>query len=180
MDRPLTVYYSARLSREREGTLECAKNLRDMLNRSISVCYPYAGVGPSLAPLVNEPGLLSNLSASDLNPAAVELLRENISASYAEIECTDARTLHERNELCGKFDLLLVNIPHATLEHLPHLLPLLNDGGTVRGWAVIEEEDLQAAREVLANTLGKSVEIEVRRSYSATANLCRFESKIHH
>ena len=177
---PSTVYYSARLSREREGTLECAKNLRDMLNRSISVCDPYAGVGPSLAPLVNEPGLLSNLFASDLNPAAVELLRENISASYAEIECTDARTLHERNELCGKFDLLLVNIPHDTLEHLPHLLPLLNDGGTVRGWAVIEEEDLQAAREVLANTLGKSVEIEVRRSYSATANLCRFESKIHH
>ena len=67
-----------------------------------------------------------------------------------------------------------------TLEHLPHLLPLLNDGGTVRGWAVIEEEDFQAAREVLANTLGKSVEIEVRRSYSATANLCRFESKINH
>ena len=71
-----------------------------------------------------------------------------------------------------------MNIPHDTLEHLPDLLPLLNDGGTVRGWAVIEEEDLQDAQESLANILGESVEIEVRRSYSATANLCRFESKI--
>ena len=175
---PSTVYFSARLSREREGTLECAKKLRATLNRPISVCDPYAGVGPSLAPLVNEPDLLSKLFASDLNPAAVELLRENISADYVETECVDARTLHERSELCGKFDLLLVNIPHDTLEHLPDLLPLLNDGGTVRGWAVIEEEDLQDARESLANTLGESVEIEVRRSYSATANLCRFESKI--
>ena len=33
-----------------------------------------------------------------------------------------------------------------TLEHLPHLLPLLNDGGIVRGWAVIEDDDFRRER----------------------------------
>ena len=175
---PSTVYYSARLSHERQGTLECAKKLQAKLHRPISVCDPYAGVGPSLTPLLKEPGLLGDLYASDLNPAAVELLRENITTELATIECVDARTLHERSELCSKFDLLLVNIPHDTLEHLPKLTPLLNDGGTVRGWIVLEEEEFDSAQETLKKILGKAVEIDVRRSYSATANLCRFESKI--
>lgn len=173
---PSTVYYSARLSHEREGTLECAIKIRDKLGRPISVCDPYAGVGPSLIPLAKEPGLLHRLFASDLNPAAVELLRENLTTRIATIECQDARTLQKRPELCGKFDLLLVNIPHNTIEHLPKLMPLLNDGGVVRGWAVIEDEEFEAAKETLSQILGKPVELEVRRSYSATANLCRFES----
>ena len=175
---PAKVYYSARLSRERQGTLDCAKNLSEILKRPISVCDPYAGVGPSLAPLVKEPGLVSELFASDLNPQAIELPRENISTELATIECADARLLHQRSELHGKFDLLLVNIPHDTLEHLPTLMPLLNDGGVVRGWVVVEDENLEVATKTLQEIVGQAVEIEVRRSYSASANLCRFESKL--
>ena len=175
---PAKVYYSARLSRERQGTLDCAKNLSEILKRPISVCDPYAGVGPSLAPLVKEPGLVSELFASDLNPQAIELLRENISTELATIECADARLLHQRSELHGKFDLLLVNIPHDTLEHLPTLMPLLNEWGVVRGWVVVEDENLEVATKTLQEIVGQAVEIEVRRSYSASANLCRFESKL--
>lgn len=175
---PAKVYYSARLSREREGTLECAKKICKALKRPISVCDPYAGVGPSLAPLVKEPGLVSELFASDLNPQATELLRENISTDIATIDCADARLLHQRSELRGRFDLLLVNIPHDTLEHLPTLMPLLNDGGVVRGWVVVEDENLEVATKTLQEIVGQAVEIEARRSYSASANLCRFESKL--
>ena len=57
-------------------------------------------------------------------------------------------------------------------------MPLLNDGGVVRGWAVIEDEEFQAATKTLQEIVGQEVEIEVRRSYSASANLCRFESKV--
>ena len=127
---------------------------------------------------VNEPGLLSELFASDLNPQATDLLRENISTELATIECADARLLHQRSELRGKFDLLLVNIPHDTLEHLPTLMPLLNDGGVVRGWVVVEDENIEVATKTLQEIVGQAVEIEVRRSYSASANLCRFESKL--
>ena len=57
-------------------------------------------------------------------------------------------------------------------------MPLLNDGGVVRGWVVVEDENLEVATKTLQEIVGQAVEIEVRRSYSASANLCRFESKI--
>jgi len=174
---PATVYYSSRLSHEREGTLACAEKLRDEVGRPLVVCDPYAGVGPSLLPLISEPDLVGELFAGDLNPAAVEFLRENINYTSATIECTDARLLKDRPEMCGKFDLLLVNIPHDTLEHLPDLLPLVRMGGIIRGWAIIEQSDFQTSQQLLRDTLGSEATFESRRSYSASANLCRFEAR---
>ena len=173
---PSTVYYSSRLSHEREGTLESAKKLSGELGRPLAICDPYAGVGPSLLPLISEPDLVAELFAGDLNPDAVEFLHENINHSSATIECTDARLLKERPEMCNKYDLLLVNIPHDTLEHLPELLPLVRPNGIVRGWAVIEDSDFDNAQKQLCNILGQGAILEIRRSYSASANLCRFEA----
>jgi len=174
---PAEVYYSSRLSHEREGTLECAKKLRQELGHPLAICDPYAGVGPSLLPLITEPNLVGELFAGDLNPAAVELLRENISHPKATIECTDARELKTRPEMLERYDLLLVNIPHDTLTHLPALLPLVRPNGIVRGWAVIEDEEFESAQFQLCSTLNPEASFEIRRSYSATANLCRFEAR---
>jgi len=174
---PTAVYYSSRLSHEREGTLECAKKLRQELGRPLAICDPYAGVGPSLLPLVAEPDLLGDLFAGDLNPAAVELLRENISHPEAIIECIDARELKARPEMYQRYDLLLVNIPHNTLAHLPSLIPLVRPNGIVRGWAVIEDEEFESAQLQLCSILGPEASFEIRRSYSASANLCRFEAR---
>ena len=174
---PSTVYYSSRLSHEREGTLDCAKKLREELNRPLSICDPYAGVGPSLMPLISEPSLVGDLFAGDLNPDAVDFLRENISHPKATIECIDARLLKERPQMRERFDLLLVNIPHDSLEHLPSLTPLLRPNALVRGWAVIEDVEFQTAQSHLRSILGPQATIEIRRSYSATANLCRFEAR---
>ena len=174
---PATVYYSSRLSHEREGTLACAEKLRDEVRRPLAVCDPYAGVGPSLLPLISEPELVGELFAGDLNPAAVELLRENINHTSATIECTDARLLKDRPDMCEKYDLLLVNIPHNTLEHLPDLLPLVRTSGIIRGWAIIEQADFQRSQQLLRDTLGSEATLESRRSYSASANLCRFEAR---
>ena len=174
---PSTVYYSSRLSHEREGTLACAVKLREELGRPLSICDPYAGVGPSLMPLISEPELVGELFAGDLNPAAVELLQENINHPTATIECTDARLLKNRSEMRDNFDLLLVNIPHDTLNHLPALLPLVRDNGIIRGWAIIEQSDFPEAQNHLREILGADTILEIRRSYSATANLCRFEAR---
>jgi len=173
---PATVYYSSRLSHEREGTLACAKKLRDEVGRPLTVCDPYAGVGPSLLPLISASNLVDELFAGDLNPAAVEFLRENINHTSATIECTDARSLKDRPEMCGKFDLLLVNIPHDTLKHLPDLLPLVRSGGIIRGWAIIEHSDFEAVQQHLKATLGSDAILDRRRSYSASADLCKFEA----
>ncbi|MEE2747981.1 MAG: hypothetical protein VX473_05905 [Candidatus Thermoplasmatota archaeon] len=174
---PATVYYSSRLSHEREGTLECAKNLSLELGRPLKICDPYAGVGPSLIPLLSEPDLVGELFAGDLNPSAVEFLKENITFPDAIIECSDARDLKNRPELIERFDLLLVNIPHDTLDHLPTLLPLVRPNGIIRGWAVIEDDQFESAQEQLRRDVNPMAYFEIRRSYSATANLCRFETR---
>jgi len=174
---PSKVYFSTRLSHEREGTIECATILRETIGRPLAICDPYAGVGPSILPLISIPGLVGELFAADLNPSAVEILRENIDFPTAAIECTDARHLKTRPEMCDKFDLLLVNIPHDSLKHLESLMPLVRGGGTVRGWAVIEDDDFENAGKHLRDIFGNMYTIEIRRSYSATANLCRFEGQ---
>ena len=174
---PSTVYYSSKLHHERDRTLDCAKRLRDELGRPLTVCDPYAGVGPSLLPLICEPELVGDLFAGDLNPAAVEFLRENLTHPSAIIECTDARGLKDRSEMRGKYDLLLVNIPHDAIEHLPDLLPLVRTTGMIRGWAIIEQSDFQEAQQHLRNLLGPETILETRRSYSASADLCRFEAR---
>ncbi len=174
---PATVYYSSRLSHEREGTLECAIKLHRELARPLSICDPYAGVGPSLKPLVSESGLVGELFAGDLNPAAVEFLRENISHPGATLECVNALELKGRPEMCEHYDLLLVNIPHDSLEHLPHLMPLLRPEGIVRGWAIVEDTEFENTKQHLHNLMGGEVNLEIRRSYSAFANLCRFEGR---
>ena len=174
---PSTVYYSSRLSHEREGTLDCAKKLSQELGRPISVCDPYAGVGPSLMPLVSKSGLVGELFAGDLNPSAVEFLHENISHPAATIECADARDLRNREEMCDNYDLLLVNIPHDSLTHMSDLLPLLRVNGVMRGWAIVEDTDFEKANEQLHSLFGQEAKLEIRRSYSATANLCRFEAQ---
>jgi|TARA_B100001750_G_scaffold245678_1_gene265916 tRNA G37 N-methylase Trm5 len=174
---PSTVYYSSKLHHERERTLDRAKELRDELGRPLTVCDPYAGVGPSLLPLISEPELVGELFAGDLNPAAVEFLRENLTHPSATIECTDARGLKDRSEMRGKYDLLLVNIPHDAIEHLPDLLPLVRTTGMIRGWAIIEQSDFQEAQQHLRDLLGPEAILETRRSYSASADLCRFEAR---
>lgn len=178
---PAEVYYSARLGTERAGTLDCAARLQAKLGRPLAICDPYAGVGPSLMPLLATAGLVGDLFAGDLNPAAVALLAENVNHPEAVLEVADARSLASREELQGRFDLLLVNIPHDTLAHLPQLLPLLREPSeeapvVVRGWAVVAHDAFDDAQRRLHELLGAECVLESRRSYAADTDLCRFEA----
>ena len=105
-----------------------------------------------------EPELVKGYRAGDLNPDAVELLNDNLAylegrrkkidgspcqpLSPATTVCQDATLWSTNPELRETFDLLLVNLPHDSIAHLPSLLPLLRrDGMTLlRGWAIIERE----------------------------------------
>ena len=133
IDDPRKAYYSPRHSNERLGTLKAAIKLSEKLDRPLYVADPYAGVGPSIVPLICEKNLVNEIYVSDINPQAVELLKENIEKhstnpfeEFAKIEVEDARNLLQKESLIGKFDLLLVNIPHDSLEHLQYLFPLLS------------------------------------------------------
>ena len=178
------VYFSARLSNERIGTLESAMELREHLGRELIVADPYAGVGPSMAALLSQPELVKGYRAGDLNPDAVELLNDNLAylegrrknidgtpcqpLSPAETVCQDATLWSSNPELRETFDLLLVNLPHDSISHLPAVLPLLRrDGMTLlRGWAIIERENQENNK----NNIIKAIVSDDRTIESFTFN----------
>ena len=194
---PQKAYYSPRLSNERMGTLDTAINLAKKLERPLNIIDPYAGAGPSIIPLICEKGLVNKIYASDINPQAVNLLKENIEKhtkkkfnqddeieDYAKIEVVDARTLSKQNTLFGKFDMILVNIPHSSLEHLHNLFSLLSFDkvSLIRGWALINDTETTKFKAEINqqirdfnNELDTKIIIERLKSYSVDSIFVRFE-----
>ncbi len=194
------VYFSARLSNERTGTLQSAKKLKQRLARPLIVADPYAGVGPSMGALLSEPELIEGYHAGDLNPDAVELLQINLTylgnrrktevgepappLTHSTVMCADATQWKTNPHLCNSCDLLLVNLPHDSVEHLPHLLPLLRRGQTslLRGWAIIEraneasEKNKIAAAIIDAGGTIESLEFEEVKGFSASKSFMCFEA----
>ena len=111
---------------------------------------------------------VDRIFASDLNPSAALLLAKNLPNRYTE--CRDALTLHEELPQCC--DLLLVNLPHNTLEHLEHVIPLLKSGHLVclRGWAIVSTDRMNEVEKQVRNSLKdckiQNISIESSKSYS--------------
>ena len=189
---PTEAYFSSRLSNERRGNLISAIELANQLNRKITVCDPYAGVGPSLANLLCEDGLVGTILAGDLNPKAVNLLEQNIDhylkKSSAEInrivKCQDARIWAKDSEYQHTVDFLLVNLPHQTIDHLEDLLPLMKrkTPSLIRGWAIIDRDDLSGVKDKLSNLFLRhgvtNLQFDCReiKGFSATKIFVRIES----
>ena len=174
---PGSVYYSPRLATERLETVGVAKRLAKKLGRRISVCDPYAGVGPALIPLAKSSEYVENIFANDLNPHAAELLQLNLPNCV--IKCLDARKLSEDlGECC---DLLLVNLPHETIDHIPYLIGLLNKGHEVviRGWAILDSEQVATAERKIREDLNQfrilSLELTPKKSYSSSISYVSIE-----
>ena len=194
------VYFSARLSNERTATLESAKKLKQRLARPLIVADPYAGVGPSMGALLSEPDLIEGYHAGDLNPDAVALLQTNLTylgnrrktevgepapaLAPSTVICADATQWKTNPHLCNSSDLLLVNLPHDSVEHLPHLLPLLRRGQTslLRGWAIIERANEASEKKKIAVAILEaggtieSLEFEEVKGFSASKSFMCFEA----
>ena len=193
------VYFSARLANERLETLATAKRLATRLDRGIVVADPYAGVGPSMGALLGEADLLTGYHAGDLNPDAVELLSANLAHLAAKrktidgndapmihpatVVCSDATTWADDETLKGSCDLLLVNLPHDSIEHLPLVLPLLrsNQTSVLRGWAIVEralEAESQQRIEAAITQAGARIEtivLDEVKGFSASKSFMCFE-----
>ena len=157
---PGEVYYSARLAHQRKKTHDEVRAFRQRINRPVVVADPYAGVGPSFVLLLKDTDLLQGYLAGDLNPKAVDLMRQNIARwtrkittefNPATVVCKDARMWKDEPELRGKADVVLVNLPHDSFEHLPDLFPLFvpHGEGLLRGWAIIERTSIDTRVEQL-------------------------------
>ncbi len=198
---PNKAYFSTKLQSERLETLALARELRGLLGRPLRVCDPFCGVGPSLAILLSEPGLVSDVLASDLNPDAIELLMDNfrrwddrrypiepapISRIYDDriIGVADAMQLQANPEFTGMWDLLIVNLPHRTLDILHSLVPLLDreSPSMVRGRVIVPEDEIDYANQSISRDLPDSLEgypeptLTIKRDYSSKLRLCSFQA----
>ncbi len=189
---PAKAYFSSRLSTEREGNVFAAKQLANLLNRPITISDPYAGVGPALPSLIATEGLVEAIFAGDLNPDAVELLRYNLESlvnksNYTfgnQVMCMDARQWQNNENLTNSTDLLLVNLPHDTIEHLVDLFPLMRKGAKslIRGWAIIERQDIDAVKQMIETKLTQHGAREISltckeiKGFSASKIFIRIES----
>ena len=118
-------------------TFESVSSFREKKGRPLVIADPYAGVGPSMALLYTEADIVSKAYVNDMNPEATPLLKANMEQFHAKrksngmyiIDCKDARKLVEENpEIIGCADVLLVNLPHDGISHLPNLVAILSDG----------------------------------------------------
>ena len=200
---PSRAYFSTKLQSERLETLSLAKELHSLLGRPIRVCDPFCGVGPALAALLSEPGLVGDVLAADLNPDAVEMLLDNLRrwdrrdypsepSPIARIHedrlvgVADAIELAGDADITGDWDLVLVNLPHRTLELLPLLVPLLDRSSPsmVRGRVVAAESDIDAANAAIRSALPVRLKgtpepaLRIKRDYNSTLRLCSFEAWI--
>ncbi len=186
---PCKAYYSSRLANEREKTVSSATKLRMELGRPLYVADPYCGVGPAIIQLARKPQLVKDFLAVDINPGAAKLLQQNLdinqiaTSKQFPVGQGDALTLKDNPELLGKFDILLMNLPHETIEHLPKLLPLLNQNNKtlLKGWVVLEESQIPNAENRIHEAIkemkpSSHPKLEIRRQYNSTKVLTRFES----
>ena len=198
---PTKAYFSTKLQTERIETYILAKKLRKILRRPISVCDPFCGVGPALAPLLREEDLVEKVLACDLNPQAITLLFENLTKwdkrkypNYAKnisklyqdriVGCEDATNLMHNQDYFGTWDLLILNIPHLAIEFLPKLIPLLrkNSPTLIRGRVIVSESEIQSTNKKLREILPHKLEghqepaLKIKRDYSSTLRLCSFNA----
>lgn len=198
---PREVYYSGKLENERLETTRKLLHFRDEINRPLAVCDLYCGVGPNLAHLLSHHGLTGSILANDLNPACIPYLFRNLSPlkslSVSEIDGIlqvteeiqvanmDALVLASDRNQHGCWDVLFVNLPHDSLEHLPHLIHLLRKDtpSIIRGWSILPTDELSTLSDrlfsILPNRCSHSdISFKVRKQYGATKSMVGFWIRI--
>ena len=181
---PKVAYYPTKLQTERLETLSLAKKLSNELNRPLDICDPFCGVGPALSSAVEL--LFENLKRWDKReyPTKSEKLQQYYDDRIVGL--ADATKLSSNPLYSGKWDLVLVNLPHRTIEFLPTLIPLLNRRNTslIRGRVIVAESEISLVNEKINQILppiapGKPLpELKIKRDYSSSLRLCSFEAWI--
>ena len=167
------AYFSPRLGSERLRVTE-------QVAPGETVADPFAGVGP-YAILIARRRSPRKVIASDANPVAVDLLRQNVAANRAErveVREGDARDVLRS---VAPVDRIILDLPHSAMEFLPDALAALGRRGTVHIYAILgdaDREDREGAIRAAVAKSGRKVEtlaVHVVRAYSPTQHHIAFD-----
>jgi tRNA (guanine37-N1)-methyltransferase len=158
------VYFSPRLATERHRVAEQAREGERVFDM-------FAGVGPFAVPLAMRG---ADAVGVDLNPAAVEYLRENAARNGVADRVTaiegDIRDVAA--DYRGWADRIVMNLPHSADEFLDTAVVLAGEDGVVHYYDIQHESDpfgpgVAAIRDAATPEYDVAVETErVVRSYA--------------
>ncbi len=165
------VYFSPRLARERKRVADLVLD-----NDNETILDMFAGVGP-FSIMIARHCKPREIHAIDINPDAVEYLERNIALNKVggiSHYLGDARSV-----ICGlpNADRIIMNLPHSAIDFLGTALDVLQPGGIIHLYSIVENEELNEFSDrviELAMGFGHEVKIEHTRmvhTYSPTSGL---------
>ncbi|MCX6650642.1 MAG: class I SAM-dependent methyltransferase family protein [Methanomassiliicoccales archaeon] len=166
---PRKAYFNSRLANER-------RRVASLVTDGEVVVDMFSGVGPFAIMIARnaKPGLVY---AIDLNPEAVELMRENV-----ELNKADRVVPLEGDARQWVFDIpcadrVIMNLPHSAIDFFADALTRMNLGGTMHLYHICERGEFPTVLEdLVAKARGMGVELKVLRSeelktYSPSASV---------
>jgi len=156
---PTKVYYSVKLSGERE-------RITKLVKPGERVLVMFAGVGP-YAIVIAKHAKPSEVVGVEINPKAVEYFRENVKLNKVEdivkVYEGDVREIVPRLE--GKFDRILMPSPHTAEEFVDVVAGKIKEGGYIHYYTFAgeEEEDEILPNRVKELFMANGVEVEVEK-----------------
>ena len=128
------AYFSPRLATER---LLISSRIRN----GEYVCDMFSGIGPFSISIAKNARV--RVVAIDSNCDAVEILRENIKinrlAGTIDAICADSSAEISRH---GKFDRIIMNLPHDAFNFIDNAYAALNDGGMINYYEISTDEGI--------------------------------------
>ena len=128
------AYFSPRLATER---LLISSRIRN----GEYVCDMFSGIGPFSISIAKN--AMVRVVAIDSNCDAVEILRENIKinrlAGTIDAICADSSAEISRH---GKFDRIIMNLPHDAFNFIDNAYAALNDGGMINYYEISTDEGI--------------------------------------
>lgn len=133
---PARVYFSPRLATERHRVAE-------LVGEGEVVADLFAGVGPFTYQIARH-AAPARVVASDVNPAAVEYLRENRDRNDAGdvVEVREGDAAEVGPSLAGA-DRVIMNLPHGAAEYLEAALEAADPPATIHYHVILEPEVLE-------------------------------------
>ncbi len=167
------VFFSPRLATERD-------NVSKQVQPGEVVMDMFAGIGP-FSIMIARSRSPKVVYAIDMNPAAIEFMRENITLNRVEgVEpiLGDARDEVKKLE---KADRIIMNLPHDASNYVSDALGALRPGGVIHYYEIMEETDVKERLDGIADLArmeGRVMKELARRkvkSYSPTMTFYGFD-----
>ena len=146
------AYFSPRYAPERWRVAQEVKTGEE-------VCVMFAGVGP-YALLIARNMPTARVWAVEINPEAVELLKENIKLNKAEkiVVPVLGDVREELPKLGKKFDRIIMPLPKGAADFLDIAVEFLKPGGTIHFYQFLQEADFFNPAEELVKKAAERAE----------------------